>query len=160
MPVFVKVFMIDVPIAHSTTVHSNNQSGSGIVVLPRRSTPSCMTRSVAKAMQTKPLPNSMKIPNFLFLGICNFHVRNRGRNMTDAVSTALQGSIDFRRLTCEVSGHIYRVCKIEAKDDSLMLIWRASASSFWELFVEVIARENARENTSNPGLWSGQRLRW
>jgi hypothetical protein len=50
--------------------------------LPRPSVPNCTTRSVADAMQRKPLPNRTKMPAFWAFGICRFQVKRIGKNMT------------------------------------------------------------------------------
>lgn len=59
----------DLPIDVSRTVQSSIHLGSGMVAFPVPSTPSLMTRSVAKIMQTKPLPKRTKIPVFWPRGI-------------------------------------------------------------------------------------------
>lgn len=147
-----KLLMFHVPIAHSTTVHNINHLGSGMVALPRPSTPSCITRSVAKAMQIKPLPNKTKIPIFCLLGIWRFQVKRMGRNMTGSVIRVVHGCIKLCWHTCEVSSHIYCIRKVEAEDDPLVFVWCTAAFSFRKFSFEIIARKHARDYTAEPRL--------
>jgi hypothetical protein len=75
-------WQVHIPIEHSSTVHKSIHFGSGVVVLPRPSVPNWTTRSVADAMQRKPLPKRTKMPAFWAFGICRFHVKRIGKNMT------------------------------------------------------------------------------
>ena len=108
-------------------------------------------------MQTQPLPNSTKMPNFCVLGSCRLQVSRKGRNITVNPSQQRLPMSTSAVCTCEVGRDVNSVCKPKTEAGSVLFI-RFCAYALTVLCFLIVAYEDGGHGAPDEGLVSRQLL--